>query len=125
MANFVIKETEHKVDPRHPESTDKTWKKAYNKGQQLLKEGKGVKFANAGEKEYYNKMLRSNPANIPGLPITHPPLTLPSINGIGEGIETTELPCGHRWSRIRYDRSGKILGCKNGHEFNEQNQQIN
>jgi len=124
MSNFVIKESERKIDPSHPESTDPTWKKAYDKGQEIKRSGK-MKFANKGEKDHYYKMLRSNPANIEGLPITHPPLTLPSISGIGEGVETTELPCGHRWSRIRYIGNEKLLSCKHGHEFNEQNQQIN
>lgn len=126
MSNFTIKESPHRVDPRSPERTDPEWKRAYNKGQQLLKSGKGVKFANKGEKEYYDKMLRKNPQNVPGLPILFPALPEPSLSMYGLDLSGVHfdspkpLPCGHSWTRLRYSTEGKIFRCKYGHEYNEE-----
>lgn len=117
MANFVIRESKHKVDPRHPESTDPSYERARRLGEQRIKDGK-LTFENKGEEESYWKAVKSNPANVPGLPPFAPPLnTLPKIAGIGDGKPTEMLPCGHRWNHMAINDRGTFYRCKFGHEF--------
>jgi len=73
--NFIIKNSPRRIDPKHPESTDPSWRQAYEAGQRLLKSGK-VKFESEAEERDYYRRIRSNPGNVPGLPEFFPPLKI-------------------------------------------------
>jgi hypothetical protein len=121
MANVIVPPDKVKVDPHHPEKTDPTYAKSVAVGQRRLREGK-LKFADRGEEESYWKAVRSNPANVPGLPPFAPPLELPKIAGFGDGFMAEDLPCGHKWKSKVYDEQGGIKRwiCSLGHEFDSQ-----
>jgi len=78
---IIIKQSQHKVDPKHPESTDPTWKQAYLEGQRRIKQGRlEEQFGNNGEqKDWYMNRIKSNPQNVMGLPPFYPPIHIRSF----------------------------------------------
>jgi hypothetical protein len=121
---FIIKEHKHKIDPKHPESTDPSYAKDWAKGQENLRNGR-MKFENDAERRDYEKKCQSNPANIPGCPAFAPPLQITPSHGFGEGCKTETLPCGKRWKRMAVRKGEIIYMCSDGHEYNSQNKLIN
>lgn len=72
---IIVKKSQQRVDPKHPESTDPSWHKAYEKGQDIIRKGQ-LKFRDRGEEERYWKAVSANPGNVPGLPPFAPPLRI-------------------------------------------------
>jgi hypothetical protein len=72
---IFVKSSPHKIDPKHPESTDPTWQRAFKLAQRRKKEGRiSEQFSDGYEKEWYYNRVKSNPQNIEGLPPFFPPL---------------------------------------------------
>lgn len=96
MSGIVIKEEKQKVDPRNPKSNP-DYKRAWDKGQKILREGK-LKFENKGKEEEYWKGIKANENNIPGLPITYPAMTLKS--SLNDAKPALRCECGGCCVRI-------------------------
>lgn len=75
---IIVKKSARHIDPKHPESTDPNWSRAYAKGQESLARGT-FKIGDPGEREAYRKALKSNPQNVPGIPAFFPPLRIPPM----------------------------------------------
>lgn len=110
MANFVIKESPPKIDPKRPES-DPSYEMAKRAA---AREAPKLKFEDRGQEEAYRKAVASNPANIFGLPAFYPPLQIQPSRGFGLGKEAETMPCGHQWIRKTENR---VYSCRHGHEF--------
>lgn len=75
MHEIIAKKGKHRVDPKHPESTDATYDKAYRVGQKRIRDGK-LKFEDKYQEQWYWKAIRSNPGNVPGGSVFFPPLMI-------------------------------------------------
>lgn len=71
-----IKPHVHKVDPKHPQSTDPTYEPARRKAEWVAKKHP-PKFESEGERKDYEKRVKSNPNNFYGVPHFFPPLKEP------------------------------------------------
>jgi hypothetical protein len=86
MIHIHVKESEQKIDPKHPQSTDERYSKAVAVGRERLRTGE-LKFKSAGEERDYWKAVDSNPGNVAGLPAFFPPLR---IRDFVPSVEVTE-----------------------------------
>lgn len=72
----IVKQSKPKVDPKHPQSTDPTWKYAAEKGAKRY--GK-MEFENDAARRDYLRAVDSNPGNVVGMPAFFPPLKIRSV----------------------------------------------
>ena len=88
--DIIIKKDAGHFDPRHPESTDPTYKAAYEAGQKRIRQGQ-LKFENEAQERDYWKAIKSNPSNVPGLPEVFPPIQIRSA--LTEAYNMKECQC--------------------------------
>jgi hypothetical protein len=111
---IIMKESkETKVDPKVP-SSHPGYKDALRAAEIAKKD---LKFESEGERLDYEKAVRANPNNIPGLPPLYPPERIQPSHGVGDGIMTTYLPCGHAEKKIAVRKGELIKICRYDHEF--------
>jgi hypothetical protein len=95
----IVKKSQPRIDIKHPESTDPSWERRRIVGEKNWREGK-IKIENEAHERDYLKKVGSNPANVKGLPVFYPPLTIRSaMNGLGIKHDCTKV--GHRWSNTK------------------------
>lgn len=94
--DIFVKPSRHRIDPKHPESTDPRWGAAYKKGQERIKDGK-LKFENEAQKRDYERAISKNPSNVPGMPNFFPPLELKSF--VSMPSATLEDIARERWEQ--------------------------
>jgi hypothetical protein len=97
---IIVKKSQHRVDPRHPQSTDPNWGRSFEKGQEMIQSGK-LKFNDRGEEEHYWKMVNGNPANVPGLPPFAPPLEIKSY----VKVHFNDIPFSERMKWLQKEAS--------------------
>lgn len=114
---------ERPADPTRPE-TYAGYHEAYAKAKQM-NFGRDIEFNSEGERKDYERAVRSNPSNIPGLPAFFPPLetkvfvpmdTSPAEIQAIPDEDWDILPCGHTWKTKRYCANGILeYICHEGH----------
>ncbi len=111
----IIRQSEHKIDPKHPESSDPTYAGAVLKGRERLKNGE-LKFKSQAQERDYWKGVSSNPGNIPGMPNFFPPLT---IKTSVRGVEVTDDDRHQVWlQKVKeMQRVTVDLGCTTCHSI--------
>lgn len=118
MANFIMKQSPRKLDPKFPAS-DPNWEKSIQHGKSRLKRIEG-KFENEAQRRDYDRAVASNPNNVPGLPPVYPPdKIVVFMNGYQE--ERTERPvvylrkcdnCNTKMSVAREEWLAKEFVCQ-------------
>ena len=81
--HIIIKKSEPKVDPRKPE-THPGYEDAVRVSRMRAPR---MQFESEGARMDYERQLRANPNNLPGLPPFYPPLELRSVTGNVWGTE--------------------------------------
>ena len=111
---IIARQSKHKIDPKHPQSTDPTYAAAVAKGKENYPK---MKFENEAQRKEYLKAVDLNPGNVVGMPVFFPRLSTGTFTGFtGIDIEKKDmLPCGKKWIYAKYDVKGegtyKCHGC--------------
>lgn len=111
---IIMKESKKsKVDPKIPSSHPN-----YQKAVRAAEIGKQtMTFESEGERLDYERAVKSNPNNIPGLAPFFPPERIQPSHGFGDGEMSRELPCGHKETKIAVRKNVLVRICRHGHEY--------
>lgn len=104
--HIIVKESERKIDPRHPESAP-NYK---HKRDVALNHYPSMKFENEAQRRDYLAAVKANRNNLPGIPAFYPPEHIQSFIGTVEEFQDNRKV----YERMRDEKIVRVyLKCDN------------